>query len=154
MECVTINLLMSPDCVIVLQSCHSSSPTKATMTSCCVRRGVCSGDQAGGFWESLWASPGEPYSTAICWTPHRVLMWPGSGYSGFTLFGLLKNKLLLERGCEKGTVRNRVSWTSLIHRIILKKAMIWFFHEKNKSWWENVFAFFAICGVWGERRKA
>lgn len=66
MECVTINPLLSPDCVIVLQSCHSSSPTKATMTSCCVRHGVCSGDQAGGLWEGLRASPGEPYSAAIC----------------------------------------------------------------------------------------
>ncbi|KAM7369252.1 hypothetical protein PAMP_013534 [Pampus punctatissimus] len=27
---------------------------------------ACSGDQAGGFWEDLQASPGEPYSAAIC----------------------------------------------------------------------------------------
>lgn len=33
-------------------------------------------------------------------------MWPGSGFSGFTLFGLFKNKLLLERDREKRSVRD------------------------------------------------
>lgn len=33
-------------------------------------------------------------------------MWPGSGFSGFTLFGLFKNKLLLERDCENRSVRD------------------------------------------------
>lgn len=58
MECVTINPPVSLDCVIVLQSQRSSRPTTATMTSCCGRREACSGDQAGGFWEGLRASPG------------------------------------------------------------------------------------------------
>lgn len=58
MECVTINPPVSLDCVIVLQSRRSSRPTTATMTSCCGRREACSGDQAGGFWEGLRASPG------------------------------------------------------------------------------------------------
>lgn len=57
MECVAINLPVSLDCAIVLQSRRSSRPIIATMTSCCGRREARSGDQAGGFWEGLRASP-------------------------------------------------------------------------------------------------
>lgn len=33
-------------------------------------------------------------------------MWLGSGFSGFTLFGLFKNKLLLERDREKCSIQD------------------------------------------------
>lgn len=90
------------------------------------------GDPAWGFWEGLWASPGEPYSAAICWTPGRTLMWLGSGFSGFTLFGLFKNKLLLERDCEN---------CSVFCRIISKKQSF------SVSFYEKVFFSFFFFGI-------
>lgn len=66
MERVTINPPESLNRMIVLQSQCSNHSNMATMTSCSGRRKACNGDQAGGFWEGLLASPGEPYSEAIC----------------------------------------------------------------------------------------
>lgn len=55
MECVTINPPVSLDRVIVLQSRCSSRPYGHNDK---LLWEACSGDQAGGFWEGLQASPG------------------------------------------------------------------------------------------------
>lgn len=154
MERVTINPPVSPYRLIVLQSQSSNRPTTATMTSCCGRCKACSGDRAGGFWEGLRASPGEPYSAAIRWTPGRTLMWPGSGFSGFTLFGLFKNKLLLERDCENRSVRD----SAFPQEHLKKKKGNHLVYEKKESWWEKrFFVFFSFLELWcmrWERGKA
>lgn len=61
MEHATINLSVSPNCVIVLQSWCSCRLPAATMTSCCGRRKLCSGDQAGGF----FGKTREPFSDVL-----------------------------------------------------------------------------------------
>lgn len=154
MERVTINPPVSPDCVIVLQSRRSSRPTTATMTSCCGRCEACSGDQAGGFWEGLRASPGEPYSAAICWTPGRTLMWPGSGFSGFTLFGLFKNKLLLERDCENRSVRDFAFPQDRFKKSSHLVFSFFFLWEKKSHDGKNVFSFLELWCMRWERGKA
>lgn len=56
-------------------------------------------------------------------------MWPGSGFSGFTLFGLFKNKPLLERDREKRSIRAH----TFLQIILKKKAIIFVFYEKSQK---------------------
>lgn len=68
-------------------------------------------------------------------------MWSGSGFSGFTLFGLFKNKLLLERDCENRSVQDFA-----FPQDHFKKQSFSVFYEKKKSWWEK--RFFSFLELW------
>lgn len=136
MECVTINLQLSPHCVTVLQSWHSSRRTTATMTSCCGRCKARSGDQAGGFWEGLQASPAEMDSAVICWTPGSTLMWPDSGFSGFILFGLFKKT----NSYWKETVRTVVYSACIFWNNQLFYVFFFFLRESHDG--KSFFPFF------------
>lgn len=77
-------------------------------------------------------------------------MWPGSGFSGFTLFGLFKNKLLLERDREKRTVQDLAFFFLLFRRIISKRH---FFFIKTSHDGKNFFFFFFGIVVYEVRER-
>lgn len=133
MECVTINPAVSLDCVIVLQSQRSSRPSTATMTSCCKRHEAHSGDQAGGFWEGLWASPGgrriRRRSAEL-----RAAHWCGQALVSVVLHCLGFSKT---NSYWKGAVRNVAFKTSLFRRIISERQS---FYEKRVMMGKKIFS--------------
>lgn len=141
MESVAVNPPVSPNCVIVLQPLPAP-----TMTSCCGSCEACSGDQAGGFLGTeanltrVWW--GEPFSSAICWTPGSALMWLGSGFSGFYIV-LLPPLTQITSYCWKKIVRNVA--LAFPQDYFKKRATFYHvffffsFNEKNKLWWKMLF---------------
>lgn len=109
------------------------------MTSCCttgVRR-------LRGFREGLRASPGEPDSAMICWTRGSALMWPDTGFSGFTLFGLFK--------------KTNSYWKEAVRTVVFygpdsKETNHLVFLFMRKSRWDFFFLFWN-GGLWGERER-
>lgn len=109
------------------------------------------GDQAGGFWEGLRASPGGAvFSSAL------LNSWPHTDVAGLRF-----QRFYIVWAFQKQTLTGKGLWEPVVFSagsFKKKKSSHLVFLFMRKSWWEKnfFFSFFLSCwncGVWGEREE-